>query len=427
MIVVAAFFSACSNPVGSSSSDVSDLLSQTDESSSDKDDSNTGEDIEANEDGSYNITFYGNDSTASGSMTTLTYLPGVELTLPGNTFSSPTYSFDRWNTQADGSGSDYADKASFTMPSEHIDLYAVWPGMHTVYSSSDERPYGIVMHPDGNLYFIDSYSEQVKKCTLQGVVSLVAGKSGGDSLFSDGTGTSASFYQLTGIAVDTNGDLLLTDHDYLRRCTTSGIVTTIADSSSLISVLGLDVDENGNIYLAGDGGCNIREVDTEGNVSVFAGYPDSSNVQYGMDDGVGTAATFYNPKDVAFDSHGNLYVADGMNYSVRKIAPDATVSTFAGTGSQGDADGSGSDEGFNSIRSLCVDKNDNVYVLGQYKIYKIDSSGCMTSITYGASGDFVDGPLPTAKFNIGYGITSDTAGNLYFGDYSNKAIRKVVF
>jgi len=86
----------------------------------------------------------------------------------------------------------------------------------------------------------------------------------------------------------------------------------------------------------------------------------------GSADGTGTAASFYNPSGVAVDGSGNVYVADRNNHKIRKITSAGVVTTFAGSGSQGSANGTGTAASFNYPTGVAVDGSGNVYVADQF-------------------------------------------------------------
>jgi len=185
-------------------------------------------------------------------------------------------------------------------------------------------PYGIAVDSAGTVYVVES-NAIVRKITATGVVTTLAGQAGTNG-FTDATGTAARFSVPFDIAVDGSGNLYVSDHGNhaVRKITSAGVVTTLAGSGSMGNTnatgtaasfkfpSGIAADSAGNVYLADTDNQVIRKITTAGVVTTIAG----SDI--GSADGVGTAATFFNPKDVAVDSSGNLYVADRGNHTIRK-------------------------------------------------------------------------------------------------------------
>ena len=149
----------------------------------------------------------------------------------------------------------------------------------------------------------------------------------------------------------------------------------------------------------------------------------------GSVDGTGAAARFKNPRGVAVDGVGNVYVADTDNHVIRKVTPGGVVTTLAGTaGSSGSVDGTGAAARFNYLRGVAVDGDGNVYVADtdNHVIRKVTPGGVVTTLagTAGSSGS-VDGTGAAARFNYLRGVAVDGVGNVYVADSQNNLIRKV--
>jgi len=255
----------------------------------------------------------------------------------------------------------------------------------------------------------------------------------------DGQGTAASFIGPSDIVVDSSGNLYVADtHTHLiRKIDPSGNVTTLAGqagvsgsadgqgtAASFSYPFGIAVDSSGNLYVADVGNHLIRKIDPSGNVTTLAG----QGVR-GSADGQGTAASFELPTDIAVDSSGNLYVADHHNHLIRKIDPSGNVTTLAGqVGVSGSADGQGTAASFNSPWSIAVDSSGNLYVsdFDNHLIRKIDPSGNVTTLAgqAGVQGS-ADGQGATASFDKPFGIAVDSSGNLYVAEEGNHLIRKL--
>jgi sugar lactone lactonase YvrE len=243
------------------------------------------------------------------------------------------------------------------------------------------QPYAVVADTNGNLYVADSYGATIRKVTPEGVVTTLAGVPFIEGS-TDGTGTNALFKYPTGIAIDLAGNLYVADQDNhtIRRVTLLGEVTTIAGmplvkgtndgfgtAARFSSPRALTVARDGNLYVADSGNNTIRKVTTNGVTSTLAGAPDASS--RGIIDGTGSGARFGLLTGIAADSADNLYVIDAYNYAIRKITPEGVVSTLL------DQDGFrvrfkfGGDDS-----SIAIDKDDNLYVAdaGDSTILKAD-------------------------------------------------------
>ena len=182
-----------------------------------------------------------------------------------------------------------------------------------------------------------------------------------------------------------------------REITPSGVVTTLAGSFD--DPRGVAVDSAGNVYVADAGNDEIRKITPSGVVTTLAG----SAGQTGSSDGTGSAARFNGPNGVAVDSAGNVYVADTGNDEIRKITPSGVVTTLAGSAGQaGSSDGTGSAARFGSPGGVAVDSAGNVYVADENndEIRKITPSGVVTTLAGSAGqGGSSDGAGSAARFN----------------------------
>ena len=214
-------------------------------------------------------------------------------------------------------------------------------------------PDGIAVDPAGNVYIADQVNQRIRIMTPSGTVSSFAGSIGG---FRDGTLVTARFNAPTGLAFDRSGNVYVADqiNQRIRKITPAGVVSTIAGNGIRGYVEGpgsgaefryptsVAVDGSGNVYVADVENYCIRKITPGGAVSTLAG-----SGTPGFADNTGAAAQFAFPEGIALDVFGNIYVADKNNHRIRKVTPGGVVSTLAGTGKPGYADGAGNTAQFN--------------------------------------------------------------------------------
>lgn len=184
---------------------------------------------------------------------------------------------------------------------------------------------------------------------------------------------------------------------------------------------GVAVDRAGNVYVADAGQHNqIRKIAPDGAQSVLAGSGE------GHADGTGAAASFNTPSGIALDAGGNLIVADTGNHVIRKVSMAGVVTTLAGSGVAGFADGAGRQAQFNGPLGVAADKAGNVYVADTYndRIRKIAPDGSVSTLA-GSLPGLADGPAAAALFDTPTGIALDARGNLFVADTQHGAIRKL--
>ena len=201
-----------------------------------------------------------------------------------------------------------------------------------------------------------------------------------------------------------------------------GAVDGPAASSRFDDPFGVALDTQGKVYVADAGDSNrIRTIAPDGAVATFAGGKE------GFADGKGPAAAFHTPSALAFDHEGNLYVADTGNHAIRKITKDGTVSTLAGNGAPGELDGIGRAAGFNGPVGLAVDDAGIVYVADTYndRIRRIGRDGNVTTIAGSGKPGYADGTGALASFDTPSAIAVTTNGTLYVADTGNNAVRRI--
>jgi hypothetical protein len=300
-------------------------------------------------------------------------------------------------------------------------------------------PVAVAIDASGNLYVGDTSSDTIQKISSSGAIVSLAGSSGQTGT-TDGSGAAARFNDPSGVISASDGVLSITDNANatIRRITTAGAVTTLAGSTTargnvdgtgsaatFSSPVGIGLDSAGNLYVADSTNNTIRKITSSGVVTTLAG----SGGVAGASDGAGSAARFNHPTGLAVDASGNVYVADSINNTIRKITSAGVVTTLAGVvGVVGSGDGTGSGALFNNPGGLATDGSGNVYVAdtGNSSVRKITPAGVVRLVAGlpGVAG-LKDGTGSDAWLNQPRDVVVDSSGTIYVADTGNAAIRKI--
>lgn len=301
------------------------------------------------------------------------------------------------------------------------------------------HPTGVAADSAGNVFVADQTNGTIRKIAPGGVVTTFAGSP--DNIGStDGTGSAARFFLPKQVAVDGSRRVWVADtgNATIRRISTDAMVTTVAGTANLSGFANgagttarfnspqeLALEPSGALVIADFGNHMLRRISTDGTVSTLAGTPETP----GTADGPATSAQFRSPLGVAVDSSGNAYAADWGNHTIRKIAPDGTVTTFAGSAGQiGTADGTGASARFNGPRAVAAAPDGTIYVTDRenHTIRRILPSGVVSTVAgmAGQSGN-ADGTGAAARFTFPHGLDIDDDGNLIVTDWGNHTIRRV--
>ena len=257
----------------------------------------------------------------------------------------------------------------------------------------------------------------------------------------DATGSAARFGFIGSVRTDAAGNVYAADvdNDTIRKISPAGVVTTFAGAAGIPGSTdgptgtarfntpgGVAVDSSGNLYVADSFNYTIRKITPGGMVSTLAG---QAGLNEGTTDGTGSAARFYDPEDLAVDSSGNVWVADGKGDTIRLITPAGVVTTVAGSPRvNGTANGTGSSARFNNLLGIIVDLAGNVYVADSDNntIRKMTPAFAVTTLagTSGRSGG-TDGTGSAARFSAPGGMAVDPSGILFVADSGNNTIREI--
>jgi uncharacterized protein (TIGR03437 family) len=261
-------------------------------------------------------------------------------------------------------------------------------------SAELSSPSAIWVDANHNIYIADKDNDRIRVISSSGVIKTIAGSSTAEVYSGDGkTADKASLYEPNGIAFDSSGNLYIADtgnHVVRKVDHSTNIISTVAGnnysaysgdgaaatSANLSYPSSLAFDSAGNLYIADTNNDCIRKVNSSGIISTFAGM--CSYPLYQGDGGPATSAKLNKPYSIAFDAQGNLYIADTENECIRVVTTDGIINTYAGA---------------------CANEN--------------------------ASEGWVDGPASEARFYSPSGIAIDAAGSIYVADKGNCVIRKI--
>jgi sugar lactone lactonase YvrE len=202
-----------------------------------------------------------------------------------------------------------------------------------------------------------------------------------------------------------------------------GFADGAASQARFADPFGIAMDRAGNIFISDAGDNNrIRKLTPDAQISTLAG------ANEGFVDATGAAASFNTPSGLAVDEAGNLYVADTGNHAIRLVTPEGVVTTVAGDGRAGYKDGAGRAAQFNAPVGVAVDSSGNLYVADTYndRIRKITPDGVVSTLAGGSQAGYQDGSYTNALFDTPCAVAVNKTGELYIADTGNNAIRKLM-
>jgi uncharacterized protein (TIGR03437 family) len=272
-------------------------------------------------------------------------------------------------------------------------------------------------------------------------ISTIAGTT---RLLDGGSATAAPLREPIAVVADPNGNIYIADEtdNRIRKVDTKGIITTYAGTgvpgysgdrgpaaaAELNYPVGLALDSKGNMYVADQGNAVIRRISADGTINTVAG---NGNPVAAGDNGLAISAQI-DPTAVAIDSQGNLYIADGLNYRIRKVDANGIITTIAGIGLpaySGD-NGPALNASMDLVTDLAVDAAGNLYLTDYYNaaLRKIDTTGMITTIAGGLEeGAIADGVPAAITVMVPFAVTLDGSGNLYLSDDNlyNTVVRRI--
>jgi sugar lactone lactonase YvrE len=283
----------------------------------------------------------------------------------------------------------------------------------------------------GNVYIVDTYNHRIRRVDTQGVITTIGGTGSAGSSGDGGPAVRARFDTPHGIASDPAGNVYVADppNQRIRRIdAVTGIVTTVAGSgrsgysgdggpataARVRHPKGVEIAPDGSLYIADNNNHCVRRVDLQtGVITTVAG---TGSRGFSGDGGPATAARLDEPRNIAFDAAGRLYIVDQNNRRIRRVDTDGTISTFA--------------SGFAFPRDVAVDEHGTVYVADEDadRVWRIDPDGSVNVFagtgSGGLSGD--GGPADLGRIQAPLGVAFNAATDtVLIGDTGNSRIRAV--
>jgi len=274
----------------------------------------------------------------------------------------------------------------------------------------------LTFDPQGNMYVWDAYPGKIRKISPEGVCT---------TLTLSGSIPHGSITERPGIAADKFGSLFLTDppSHMILKIDKNGFVSIFAGAEAGFNYPNrVAVDTFGNVYVTDLNNQKVYKITSTGTVTTLAGYGLG-----GYQDGTGTDVLFSDPLGITVDKSGNVYVSEVGCPRIRKITPAGVVTTVAGNGGSGRADGLGVNASFTYPSALVVDDIGNLFIAdaGNNLIRKIDVLGNVTTIAGTGVRGYLDGEPPSAQFYTIGGIAIDAHGALYTAEYWHFRIRRI--
>lgn len=308
------------------------------------------------------------------------------------------------------------------------------------------QPAGIAVDLAGNVYFAEAGGKyRVLKVTPAGVIAPVAGSGEEGDSGDGGPATSAQFRQPWGLALDGASNLFITDirSHLIRKVTAAGTISAFAGTgemgysgdggkateAALNEPAGVAVDHAGNVYIADAANHRIRRVAPNGTISTIAG---SGQPGYSGDGGPATSARLNLPADVALDQAGCLYIVDSGNHRIRVVTQSGAISTVVGNGQAGfSGDGGPATRAqLDTATGVAVDNRGNLYFTDYGmggRVREVTPAGIIRTVAGSDNEGYSGdgGPATSAWLDQPLRVAVDGTGNLYISDLNNDRIRKV--
>lgn len=294
------------------------------------------------------------------------------------------------------------------------------------------HPAGVAVGPEGHVYIAEERGCRIRILYADGRLKTFAGT--GIPGFREGNASRAQFIAPRAVAAAANGTLFVSDAHRIRAVSPDGVVSTLAgdEQSGLAGGTaaearfntpgGLLWHPNGTLYVADTGNHCIRAISPEGVVTTVAGAGGA-----GFANGVGTTAYFNHPEALSLSPDGQLiYVSDRLNHRIRVIDAEGNVTTLAGSNTLGNSDGMGALATFQEPVGLAVDPAGVLYVADSqnHRIRRITPWG-LTRTLAGSDSGYADGAAEACLFSGPTGLAITPSGALIIADTGNSRIRRL--
>jgi sugar lactone lactonase YvrE len=296
-----------------------------------------------------------------------------------------------------------------------------------------QYPYAVAADAAGTVYVADYRNHRIRKVAPDGTVSTLAGS--GTAGYAEGQGAAAQFSSPRGLAIDAAGNLYVVDtgNARIRRVTPDGTVSTLAgngtagffdgpaEEAQFNDPRGIAVDPDGLVYVADTGNHRVRRITPQGAVTTFAELPGPDKVQRPSE------ARLSGPYGVAADGEGRVFVADTTSNTIQLIDAEGVRSVYAGNGSWGDTDGQPVAASFRSPVAIALDAAGNLYVADcfSHRIRRVAADGVVSTVAGDGTPGLKDSGRLQSRFFGPYGLTLVGDKRLVVADTSNHVLRTV--